>query len=52
VQPCSTEEFPRPAPRPVNSVLDTAGWAAASLPEMRHWRDALHAAVTAGVLAG
>jgi dTDP-4-dehydrorhamnose reductase len=52
VQPCSTEEFPRPAPRPVNSVLDTAGWAAAGLPEMRHWRDALHAAVTAGVLAG
>jgi len=52
VQPCSTEEFPRPALRPANSVLDTSGWAAAGLPELRHWRDALHAAVIAGVLAG
>lgn len=52
VQPCRTGEFPRPAPRPPNSVLDTSGWAAAGLPELRHWRDALHAAVAAGVLAG
>ena len=52
VQPCSTEEFPRPAPRPANSVLDIAGWAAAGLPALRHWRDALHAAAAAGVLAG
>jgi dTDP-4-dehydrorhamnose reductase len=52
VQPCSTEEFARPAPRPANSVLDTDGWAAAGLPELRHWRDALHAAVIAGMLAG
>ena len=51
VRPCRTAEFPRPAPRPANSVLDTAGWAAAGLPELRHWRQALRAAVAEGLLA-
>ncbi|MGH4009181.1 MAG: dTDP-4-dehydrorhamnose reductase [Pseudonocardiaceae bacterium] len=52
VRPCSTPELRRPAPRPANSVLDTAGWAAAGLPELRHWRQALTAAVAEGLLAG
>jgi dTDP-4-dehydrorhamnose reductase len=50
VRPCSTAEFPRPAARPANSILDTAGWAAAGLPVLRHWRQALRAAVAGGLL--
>ncbi len=51
VQPCSSAEFPRPAPRPANSMLDTAGWAAAGLPALRPWREALAVAVAEGLLA-
>lgn len=52
VQPCSTAEFHRPAPRPTNSVLDTAGWVAAGLPELRHWHQALRAAIAEGLVVG
>ncbi|MEH6822068.1 MAG: dTDP-4-dehydrorhamnose reductase [Dietzia psychralcaliphila] len=45
VQPCGTEEFPRPAPRPAFSVLSSKGWEAAGLSPLRHWRDAVRVAV-------
>ena len=41
--PCSTSEFPRPAPRPANSQLDNTVLARHNLPPMPHWRDALEA---------
>ena len=47
VQPCTTEEFPRPAPRPAYSVLSSRSWADVGLTPLRTWRDALHAAMAA-----
>lgn len=41
VNPCTTEDFPRPAPRPKYSVLDHMGLRLNGFEEMRHWRDAL-----------
>lgn len=52
VRPCRSTEYPRPAPRPANSALDTTGWTAAGLPPLRPWRAALRAAAAAGVLSG
>jgi dTDP-4-dehydrorhamnose reductase len=41
VKPCTTEQFPRPAARPKNSVLSQASWAGAGLTPLRDWRAAL-----------
>lgn len=41
VEECSTEEFPRPAPRPHDSRLEKLGLRLAGLPPMPHWKDAL-----------
>ncbi|MFD0673652.1 dTDP-4-dehydrorhamnose reductase [Cohnella sp. GCM10027633] len=41
VLPCTTEEFPRPAPRPSYSVLGQQALANAGLHPLRHWREAL-----------
>ena len=37
----TTAELERPAPRPANSILSGAAWAAAGLPPLRPWREAL-----------
>lgn len=47
VMPCTTAEFPRPAPRPAYSVLSPASWEAAGLAPLPYWRDALDRALSA-----
>lgn len=51
VRPCTTADFPRPAPRPAYSVLSGAAWEAAGLRPLPHWRSALSEAFRAGVVA-
>ncbi|MFN3600782.1 MAG: dTDP-4-dehydrorhamnose reductase [Dietzia sp.] len=38
VRPCTSEEFPRPAPRPAFSVLSPASWTGLGLNPMEDWR--------------
>jgi dTDP-4-dehydrorhamnose reductase len=41
VRPCSSGEFPRPAPRPGNSRLEKTALRLAGLPPMPDWKSAL-----------
>ncbi|MCK6075618.1 dTDP-4-dehydrorhamnose reductase [Paenibacillus silvae] len=41
ITPCTTAQFPRPAPRPAYSVMDHLGIRINGLQPMRHWREAL-----------
>lgn len=41
IESCTTEEFPRPAPRPKFSVMDHVSMRANGFEEMRHWNEAL-----------
>ncbi|MFC6013841.1 dTDP-4-dehydrorhamnose reductase [Nocardia lasii] len=41
VRPCTSSEFPRPAPRPAYSALSPAGWNDAGLTPLRPWRIAV-----------
>lgn len=41
LMPCSTEEFPRPAPRPANSRLEKRMLRLAGFPAMPHWQQDL-----------
>lgn len=50
VQPTTSAEFVRPAPRPAYSVLGHDAWLRAGLAPMRPWQDALDEAFETGAL--
>lgn len=41
LEPCTTAQFPRPAPRPANSVMDHGSIRTNGFSELRHWREGL-----------
>ncbi|WP_410515268.1 dTDP-4-dehydrorhamnose reductase [Paenibacillus sp. BR2-3] len=41
LEPCDTEQFPRPAPRPRNSVLEHLAIRTNGFKDIRHWREGL-----------
>ena len=52
VKPCSTADFPRPAARPANSVLDSERFADLAIPPTPHYRESLDAVVQSLVERG
>jgi dTDP-4-dehydrorhamnose reductase len=50
--PCSTAEFPRPAPRPANSRLEKRVLRLAGFPAMPHWQEALERFLSSDERAG
>lgn len=42
LEPCTTDQFPRPAPRPRNSVMDHLSIRTNGLADLRSWREGLH----------
>jgi dTDP-4-dehydrorhamnose reductase len=51
IRPCTTAQFPRPAPRPAFSVLSGRSWTAAGLKPPPGWRDGLRSAFRVNRLA-